>query len=120
MRVAEYDHVRALALDPVVEALFHSSGLDYVMHQKLFARECDNLDLGIITSCIVRISRYRGNRRNCLELQNKPGQANVARMQNMLYTSKEPRDLRIKIIVSIRDDPDSEHEFLTAMTEMQN
>ena len=75
------------------------------MHEKLPPRQCHHLGLlpGIGR---VGVPQHSGDRGDLLELKGDKWFPNIAGMQNMLDPGKQPLDLRVEVIVRIRNDAD--------------
>ena len=111
MRVAKDNHSRFLALQPALKRFIGFVRLHNVMDQKFAPSQLDNFRLPELQTRIVRVAEDRGNRRNLFKLQDQPGLANIATVQDMVNARKEFRDFRIQEIVCIGDDADAEHKL---------
>ena len=105
MRVPEHHHVRILANDAALDGRSRRLDINNMMNDEFASAQFDHFGLPVVQSHIG-IAQYCRDRRDIFQLQNQPRQPDVPRVENMIHSLEERRDLRIKVIMRVGNDPD--------------
>src|SRR5207247_6809969 len=103
--VAENDHVRAFANDEALDRVGRFARVHDVVKKKFSAVEFGQFGLAEVESNVV-VAQHGRHRRDLFQLEDQPGQSDVAPVQDVVNTRKEFRDFRIEIPVGVGNDYD--------------
>jgi PiT family inorganic phosphate transporter len=111
VRVPKDHDVRVLADNAAFDLLLRRIHVQNVMQQELPPAQFEHFGV-FVFQALVRIAGDGGDRSDFLQFEDEPGQADVARVQDMVHTFEEARDFGVEVTVRVGENADSCHAAL--------